>query len=296
MGIRVANGPVSWGVDMPDTPDAPPWEQVFTEIGAAGYRWCELGPLGYLPDDDDVIQAALEARQLSVAGSFIFQPLHDAALHAHIADVTRRTCKRIARLGGGFLVVINMLTDDRAATAGRGDIATRLDGPGYTEQVSGLRLVCSIAADHGLTPVLHPHAGTPIEFEDEIVRILDDTADDGLHICLDTGHLAYAGVEPVAFLRDWRERVPYLHFKDIDPAVHQRVVAEQIAFLDAVALGVFCPIGRGVVDFAGLADELADRFDGPGTVEQDREVDSETSALDDAKASLAALRDLGLAD
>ena len=51
MEIRIANGPVSWGVDMPDTPDAPPWKTVFSEIAQAGYRWCELGPEGYLPDE-----------------------------------------------------------------------------------------------------------------------------------------------------------------------------------------------------------------------------------------------------
>ena len=51
MGLRVANGPVSWGVDLPDKPGAPPWDEVFTEISEAGYLWCELGPVGYLPDD-----------------------------------------------------------------------------------------------------------------------------------------------------------------------------------------------------------------------------------------------------
>ena len=53
MGLRVANGPVSWGVDLPDKPGAPPWEEVFSEISEAGYRWCELGPAGYLPNDDE---------------------------------------------------------------------------------------------------------------------------------------------------------------------------------------------------------------------------------------------------
>jgi inosose dehydratase len=296
MAIRVANGPVSWGVDMPDMPDAPPWEQVFSEIAAAGYAWCELGPLGYLPDDDELVGAALADRGLGVAGSFVFQPIHDPNRHDQVAAVTRRTCDRIRRLGGSFLVVINMLTDERAATAGRSDLARRLDPADAAARLAGLRMVTAIAVDHGLTPVLHPHAGTPIEYEDELVRILADTAGDGLQLCIDTGHLAYAGIDPVRFLVEHRDRVPYLHFKDVDPIVHARVLDERIGFLDAVALGVFCPIGEGVVDFERLAAELATGFDGPGTVEQDRAADARTSALEDAKASLAALRRLGLTD
>lgn len=294
MGIRVANGPVSWGVDMPDMPDALPWEQVFSEIAEAGYDWCELGPLGYLPDDDDLVSDALETRGLHVAGSFIFEPIHDRARHDHVASTTHGTCDRIRRLGGNYLVIINMLTDERAATAGRSDLAPRLDSSGAAERLAGLRMVTAIALEHGLTPVLHSHAGTPIEFEDELVAILDDTADDGLQLCVDTGHLAYAGIDPVRFVVDHRDRVPYLHFKDVDPVVHARVLDQRIAFLDAVALGVFCPIGDGIVDFEALAAELAGGFDGPGTVEQDRSADAETTALDDARASLAALRRLGV--
>jgi inosose dehydratase len=296
MGIRVANGPVSWGVDMPDMPDVLPWEQVFSEIAAAGYEWCELGPAGYVPDDDARVGAALEARGLRVAGTFIFEPIHDRARHDHVAAVTRRTCDRIRRLGGGFLVVINMLTGERAATAGCSDVAPRLDTSGVADRLAGLRMVTTIAYEHGLTPVLHSHAGTPIEFEDELVEILDATADDGLQLCIDTGHLAYAGIDPVRFVADHRDRIPYLHFKDVDSAVHARVLDERIGYSDAVALGVFCPIGTGRVDFEALAAALGDDFDGPGTVEQDRDRFAETTALEDARASLRALRELGLVD
>ena len=296
MGLRVANGPVSWGVDLPDKPGAPPWEQVFSEISEAGYKWCELGPVGYLPDDDDVVRAELEARGLGVAGSYIFQPLHEADRLAAIADITHNTCRRIAGLGGEFLVVIDMVSTERGATAGRSDAAPRLDGRPYEVLLNGLRQSASIAIEHGLTPVLHPHAGSYIEFEDEIERVLDDTADDGLQLCIDTGHFAYAGVEPVRFLAEHRDRTPYLHFKDIDPIVHQKVVSDGVGFFDAITLGVFCPMGQGVVDFNAFAAELKNGFDGPGTIEQDRDFRSPTTPLEDAKASLDYLRGLGLAD
>ncbi len=296
MGLRVANGPVSWGVDLPDKPGAPPWDEVFSEISEAGYLWCELGPVGYLPDDDDLVRAELDARHLRVAGSYVFEPIHDRNRHDDIAEITHSTSRRIASLGGGYLVVIDMVSPERGATAGRSAVAPRLQGDDYQALLTGLRQIAGIAGEHGLTPVLHPHAGSYVEFEDEIERVLDDTADDGLQLCIDTGHLAYAGVEPVRFLADHRDRTPYLHFKDIDPVVHQKVLSDGVAFFDAIPLGVFCPVGRGVVDFTALADELRKGFDGPGTIEQDRDFGSTTTALEDAKASLDYLRGLGLAD
>jgi inosose dehydratase len=295
MTIELANGPVSWGVDRPDMPGAPPWQEVFDEISEAGYRLCELGPLGFLPDDNERVRAELAARGLGVAGSYIFEPMHDADRHDEINAVTERTCERIAALGGKFLVVIDMVSDERGATAGRGNVATRLQGKEYDVLLSGVRQATAIAIKHGLTPVLHQHCGTYIEFEDEVERILDDTVDDGLQLCIDTGHYIYAGVDPVRFFADHRDRTAYLHFKDIDPTVHHKVLSDGVAFFDAISLGIFVPVGRGMVDFAALATELETPFDGPGTIEQDRDFQATTSALDDAKASLEFLRGVGIA-
>jgi len=296
MGIEVANGPVSWGVDRPDMPGAPPWDEVFDEIGEAGYRLCELGPLGYLPDDNQRVRVELESRGLGVAGSYIFEALHDRDRHDEIADVTKITCARIAALGGRYLVVIDVVSDERGATAGRSAAARRLQGADYDALLTGLRMATGIATDHGLTPVLHPHSGSYIEFEDEIERVLADTADDGLQLCIDTGHFIYAGVEPVQFLAGHRDRTPYLHFKDINPVVHQKVLSDGIGFFDAISLGVFVPVGQGMVDFGALAAELANGFDGPGTIEQDRDFRATTTALEDAKASLDFLRGIGIAN
>ena len=296
MGLKVANGPVSWGVDMPGKAGVPPWTEVFEEMSQAGYRWCELGPLGYLPDDDAEVRTTLDALELGVAGSFVMEPMHDPARHDEIAAITHTTCSRIAGLGGEYLVVIEMVTEQRVATAGRSDAARRLEGSEYQDFLAGLRQVGAIAIEHDLIPVLHPHVGSHVEFIDEIERVLSDTADDGMQLCVDTGHIAYAGIEPVRFIAEHRDRCRYLHFKDVDPIVHQQVLREQIGFFDAIALGVFCPIGRGVVDFVALARELDNGFHGPGTVEQDRDLGSSTTALEDAVASLDYLRRLGLTD
>ncbi|HEY0521216.1 MAG TPA: TIM barrel protein [Ilumatobacteraceae bacterium] len=296
MGIQLANGPVSWGVDLPDKPGAPPWQEVFDEISEAGYTLCELGPLGYLPDDNDRVRAELAARGLGVAGSYIFEPMHDRDRHDDINVTTERTCERIAALGGKYLVVIDMVSHERGATAGRSAAAHRLAGSEYEVLLSGIRQASSIAIKHGLTPVLHQHCGTYVEFEDEVDRLLDDTIDDGLQLCIDTGHYIYAGVDPVRFFVEHRDRTAYLHFKDINPIVHQKVLSDGVAFFDAISLGIFCPVGQGMVDFGAFAAALESGFAGPGTIEQDRDFRSTTTALEDAKASLDYLRGIGIAN
>jgi inosose dehydratase len=77
MHVRIANAPVSWGVDYAADPDNPPWERVLDEIAAAGYTRLELGPIGYLPEDPQRLGSELAARGLTPVGTFIFDFLRD---------------------------------------------------------------------------------------------------------------------------------------------------------------------------------------------------------------------------
>ena len=77
MTIKLATGPVTWGVDFADTPTNPPWLQVLNEIAESGLRAMELGPVGYLPEDPDTVRELLAERNLLSAGSFVFDDLHD---------------------------------------------------------------------------------------------------------------------------------------------------------------------------------------------------------------------------
>ena len=192
-------------------------------------------------------------------------------------------------------MVIDLVSPERVATAGRPDTARRLPPPRWRALVDGVRAVAAVAAEEfALRPLFHPHAGSFVEFEDEIERLLDGVAID---LCLDTGHCAYAGVDPVRLYERHATRIPYLHLKDVDPAVHRRVLAGELDFWTAVAAGVFCPVGRGSVRFAALARALERRgFDGWATVEQDRDARAAGSALDDAIACRRYLRSAGLAE
>ena len=53
MQIRLGNCPDSWGVWFPQDPDQVQPDQFLDDVAAAGYRYMELGPYGYLPTDVD---------------------------------------------------------------------------------------------------------------------------------------------------------------------------------------------------------------------------------------------------
>lgn len=252
MRLRLATGPVSWGVDFADAPDNRPWAEVVDGVAAAGYRWMELGPLGYLPPEAD---AELRQRGIGVTAGFVFEPLLD---RGRTLAAARATAARIAVAGGRFLVIIDAVDPG----------AARLDRDGRRTLAGTVLAVAEIARDHGLRPVLHPHAGTHVELPEDVEPLLDLC-----ELCLDTGHCAYAGADPVAFYRRWADRIPYLHVKDVDPARRDG------DFWRSVRAGVFRPLGEGVVDFPGLLAALAEHdYDGWAVVEQDRTPDGDPVA------------------
>lgn len=266
MSVRLATGPVSWGVDFAAAPRNPPWPEVLDGMAAAGYAGLELGPLGYLPTDPARLAEELRARDLEVAGSFVFEPLHDPDRLDDVIQAARTVSALVAAVGGRHLVVIDLVSDARERRAGRSQGAPRLDAGGRAALRSAIRQVRAVAEDAGLTAAVHPHAGTYVEFADEIEAVAEVAA-----LCLDTGHLAYAGLDPVATYARLRDRVALLHLKDVDPVVLGRAHADGLGYWAAMRAGVFCPVGQGAVDFRAFAGEVeAAAYDGWATVEQDR--------------------------
>ncbi|MEP7202015.1 MAG: TIM barrel protein [Ilumatobacteraceae bacterium] len=288
MTIQLATGPVTWGVDFADTPTNPPCLHVLDEIAASGLPAMELGPVGYLPEDPGAIRQLLADRNLLSAGSFVFDDLHDPAGRDRLVDITDRVCRVIAASGGTVLSLIDKPDDVRVATAGRPDVAPRLDGDRWASMLEQINVLAEIARHHGVRPVVHPHVGGYIEFEDEIERLVADT---DLDLCLDTGHLAYARVDPVAALERYSHRLGHVHFKDIRPDVLARVDSERLTFWEAIEAGIFCPVGEGVVDIVAVLATLDSiGYSGFATIEQDR-VPGSGTPLQDLLQSVAVIED-----
>lgn len=298
MTLHISTAPCCWGVDDVKNPHLPAWRHVLGEAAQAGYRGIELGPYGYLPLDARELGEELDRQGLHVVAGTIFDNLVDPANLPNLLKQTGEICALLKQLpaipqepGQRFalpcLVVIDWGHEERDYAAGHGDRAPRLGAHAWDGMMAHIRTIAELAwSQYRVRTVIHPHAGGYIEFADELAQLVADIPYDVAGLCLDTGHLYYAGMDPVATLRQYAERLDYLHFKDIDQTLFEQVLSEHISFFAACARGVMCPIGQGVIDYPALRELLSELgYQGYITVEQERDPRNAGGSLRDVTAS-----------
>jgi inosose dehydratase len=113
------------------------------------------------------------------------------------------------------------------------------------------------AADRGCGLAYHHHMGAMVQDAGDIDWLMEGSTDD-LTLLYDTGHLHFAGADPLAVLDKWGDRVSHVHVKDVRQPVLDWVRAEDRSFLDGVAAGVFSVPGdpEGCIDFQAITDRL----------------------------------------
>lgn len=293
MKVQVGTAPDSWGVWFPSDPKQIPWQRFLDEVVEAGYQWIELGPFGYLPTQVDELRKELDPRGLRISGTFVMAHLEDEEGWRELERQIRAVGELLQALDAKFLVLIddcytNLFTGEQLRPE-------RLDDASWQTLVDTVHRAGEVAREYGLTLVVHPHADTHIQDEDQIEALLTATDPALAQLCLDTGHHAYRGGDPVAFFARHAERIPYLHLKSVDGEKRDKTRALGIPFAQAVADEMFCEPSRGVVDFPSLRDALQ-RLDYQGwaIVEQDMYPAPLDRPLPIARRTRAYLRELNI--
>ncbi|MGA8988693.1 TIM barrel protein [Aeromicrobium sp.] len=260
IGPRVAGAPISWGVcEVPGWGHQLSAERVMAEMEGLGLTATEFGPDGFLPEDPVTRRDFLQTYGLQAVGGFLPVVLHDpdrdpmAAVDAFIEGCL---------VTGAEVVVL------AAATGVDGyDERPLLDDLQWKTLLGNLDRIAARACERGVLAVIHPHMGTLVESAEHVQRVVD-----GAHIgfCIDTGHLAAAGADPVAITLDNVERVRHVHLKDVDARKAAQVVAQEISFSEAVADGMWRVLGTGDVDIRAMLEALrAAGYGGWYVLEQD---------------------------
>lgn len=285
---RLAASPVSWGIDFADHPDNVPWQVVLDEIAQSGLRDLELGPVGYIPTA--TVREELSRRGLSALGTWLVLPLSASREEIDAIGSVGPTLELIQASGGAHVILIDRPCEERASTAGRPSAARRLGADERDRFLHNVSEIAELARARDLDVTFHPHTATFVEFEDEVQWLLEATAAEGLRLCLDTAHLAWAGMDPAASLRRYAAVLGHVHLKDLDRDRVADAQARKLDFWKAIASGVFCPIGAGCVSFQSVADALQEiGYAGAATIEQDRAPADAGPALAQLRGSIAHL-------
>jgi inosose dehydratase len=99
--------------------------------------------------------------------------------------------------------------------------------------------------------------GTGVMMRAEVDRLMESTDPSLVHLLLDTGHLAFAGDDPVAAAEAYADRIKHVHLKDVRADVVSKAQAEDLSFQDAIEAGVFTVPGDGAIDFPPIFAALA---------------------------------------
>jgi len=298
--IRVANAPCSWGVlEFESKADSPTYTRVLDEIGASGYVGTELGDWGFMPTDPDQLRDEIERRGLALLAAFVTTRLTHPETYEESTHRAVSTAQLLAAAAATspFIVLSDEPAADpvRASKAGRTEPSHALSEKQWDIAARGVEALARVVRNEaGVRTVFHHHCATFVETPQEIDALMQRTDESLVGLCLDSGHITYAGGSPMDLLDRYGTRIWHVHFKDCEPAVAARARSENWDYQTAIRHGVFCELGKGGVDFPALLAALRKRGYGDWIVVEQDVLPSMGSPLESARRNREYLRTLGL--
>lgn len=274
--IKIANAPCSWGaLEFDLEGQSQGYELVLNEMVETDYAGTELGDWGFLPTDPNELQRVLQNKTLELVGAFVPVALANEACHEAGVKLALKTAHLM--FTAGFTDAFIVLADDNGTNEERTQNAGRItpemglsDKQWHIFAKGAEKVAAAVKNAYGLRTVFHNHCGGYVETAEELNTLMSLTDPHLLGLCLDTGHYAFGGGDPVVALKQHYDRIWHVHFKDFDSEVGQISKEQTYDYLKSVANGVFCELGKGAVDFTEIARILKEKqYDGWIVVEQD---------------------------
>jgi len=286
---RVASAPISWGIcEVPGWGHMLPTPRVLREMSELGMPATELGAPGFLPTSPEAVRDELAAFDMTLIGGFTPVILHDRRQREQTIESARATARLFERAGATEFISAIVMDMDWS-------VPRQLDTDEMDHMLEMFAVIDDICAEHGLHQVLHPHVQTLVETAADVQRVLDGC---DVKWCLDTGHLAIGGVDPVDFARRAADRVGHVHLKDVNLGMAPPVLARETSIMQGVQGGLFTPLGQGDVAIAEVIEVLEGAgYDGWYIIEQDTAITGELPGEGDGPVlqvseSIAYLRDV----
>ncbi|TNH42507.1 myo-inosose-2 dehydratase [Photorhabdus luminescens] len=253
MAVQLGINPLTWtNDDLPTLGADTPLETCLTEGRQAGFTGFELG--NKFPRQANILGPILAAHDLMLVSGWYSGELLTRSVVEEIKAVQSHLTL-LRELGANVIVfaeVTNCIHGDQNKP-----VHLRPQFPASRWQEYGEKLTefARYTQEQGVQIAYHHHMGTVIETEKDVDHLMENTGDE-VGLLLDTGHLTFAGADPLAIAERWAKRINHVHCKDIRPDVLNDIKNRKTSFLDAVLSGVFTVPGDGCVDYPAIFQVL----------------------------------------
>jgi len=177
---------------------------------------------------------------VALQGVYHAIPLHERSKFQEMRQNTARLAKFLKSVGAPYIA---LGWDVPAGPGGQLYQRTPADVKTAITAIDEIGKMCQ--EEYGMLIALHLECDIKKEI---MLEILDRTNPRYAHFCPDVGHLTAAGLDAVSTVKKYASRVAVSHWKDFDPH------AAAPEYLGSEARGNFVELGKGIVDFPGLAE------------------------------------------
>ncbi len=269
--VKLAIAPIGWtNDDLPDLGGENTFEQCISEMALAGFTGSEIG--NKYPKDPAVLKHYLDVRGLQICNAW-FSSLFTSEPSNVTEEAFIAHRDRLNALGAKIVGA----SEQGNSIQGKPLNIFGPDKPVYTKEqwkvvTQGYNKLGRLARDAGMTLTIHHHMGTGIQTAEEIDTLMSMTDPDLVYLLFDSGHLTFAGIDPLPILKKYVYRIRHVHLKDVRQSIRVKAEKEGWSFLTAVRAGVFTVPGDGDVDFAPIFEVLEkERYEGWVVVEAEQD-------------------------
>ena len=255
MSVKIGVSPISWtNDDMPELGRDTTVEHCLQEGKQAGFSGFELG--GKWPREKSILEPLFKKYEMEVVSSWFCGNLLVDSLEDEIKRITPHM-QLLKDLGTEVIVYCEM---DACV---QGEITVPLSQrpviseDQWQEWTIKLNQLAKYTLLHGMQLAYHHHMGTIVQIEEEVDKLMAMTSND-LGLVLDTGHLIYAGSDPLRVYEKYSDRVNHIHCKDVRKTMLDDALNADSSFLNAVLSGVFTVPGDGDFNFPDLFKLVSD--------------------------------------
>ena len=252
--VKIGINPISWANDdLPELGGDTPLATILSEGSAIGYSGFELG--NKFPKEPEALRQVLAQYRVQLVSGWYSGELARRSVEEEIAAVGPHL--QLLKKNGANVLVYGEVAD---SIQGRQDVPLsqrpRFAGDAqWHEYASKLNAFAHYTLAQGVGLAYHHHMGAYIESVADIDRLMSLTGPD-VGLLFDSGHIAFAGGDPVDVLKRHIARVCHVHCKDVRREVIAQARKQNWSFLNAVLKGVFTVPGDGTVDFKSLLNLL----------------------------------------